>query len=81
MRDEGVEGRVLADDIMLIARGTDHARKFERALNLTHDYIRDMGGKIAPAKSTTFSSCDKVMQWLKISLVHHGQICPQLYHF
>ena len=35
--------RVLADDVLLMAKGRDMLAQFARALNATHDYLHAMG--------------------------------------
>ena len=65
MRALGVKPRVLADDIMVIAVGDNHNRNFTEAYDTTHQYVQDMGGRIAPNKSHTFSSCQATRRWLE----------------
>ncbi len=43
--------RILADDILLIAKGKGAIRMFAAVLNLSHQYLIDMGAKIAHGKS------------------------------
>ena len=50
----GAEGRVLADDILVTAEGPAHAELFEKAYDSTHEYMQDMGARIAPSKSSRF---------------------------
>ena len=43
MRNNEVTPRVLADDLYVTAFGQSHASKFVKAIDLTHQYINDMG--------------------------------------
>jgi hypothetical protein len=38
--------------------------KFAKALNATHQYLHQMGAKVAPDKSYNFASCIKAKKWL-----------------
>ena len=57
--------RVLADDVMVLARGADHVRRFQIGFTQTHGYVQDIGGRIAPSKSYTFSTHPTARQWLR----------------
>ena len=50
MNRVGVEPRVLADDLLLMATGDRSLPLFEYAYNLTHKHLDDMGAKVAPKK-------------------------------
>ena len=52
----GAEGRILADDIIVTATGKNHAKVFERAYDATHEYMHDIGAKIASKRSLTFAA-------------------------
>ena len=65
IREKGAQGRVLADDILVTTEGNNHAVLFEEVYDSTHEYLLDMGAKIASAKSMTFSSNDTMKRWLK----------------
>ncbi len=56
--------RILADDIMLIAKGKGAIRRFASVLNLSHQYLLDMGAKIAHGKSINFASTKTARTWL-----------------
>ena len=56
MKACAVMPRVLADDLQLISTGTKHLENFEYAFNKTHAHLADMGAKLAPSKSVTFST-------------------------
>ena len=51
MKDLDVTPRVLADDMLITSFGYKHLTKFEKALDHTHAYLKDMGAAIAPSKS------------------------------
>ena len=65
MESSGVEGRVLADDILILAGGRKMLRRFGKALHLTHEYMEDAGARIAPDKSYNFASNQKAAKWLE----------------
>ena len=64
METLGAEGRILADDIFLMATGETHLDTFVRAYEATHEYVQDLGGKLVAKKSMTFSSCKHARKWL-----------------
>ena len=65
METAGVEGRVLADDILIITGGEGMLHRFGRALQLTHTYMDDAGAKVAPDKSYNFASNETAAEWLR----------------
>ena len=52
----GIVTRTLADDMLIIAHGANHAADFELALNITHTYLEDFGSRVAPEKSIIMST-------------------------
>ena len=50
MEECGAEGRVLADDLLVIAEGPAHAMIFEQAFDIMHSMLADMGAKTAPKR-------------------------------
>ena len=60
----GVSCYILADDVLLLAEGASMVGKLAEALNATHEYLNDMGAKVAPAKSYNFTSSKKAAAWL-----------------
>ncbi len=56
--------RILADDILLLVPGQGLIRTFSKGLSLTHDYLIDMGAKIAEGKSLNFASTVAARKWL-----------------
>lgn len=64
-KELNVEPKVLADDVMAIARGTRMLRRLASALRATHCHLQDMGAKIAPAKCFNFASTPKARKWLE----------------
>ena len=65
MQALGVTARILADDIFLAGFGEQGHKVFQQALNATHQYLLDMGARIAPDKSYLFASHANVRQWLR----------------
>ena len=64
-KELNLEPKVLADDVMIIARGTRMLRRLARALRATHCFLQDMGAKVAPAKCFNFASTPKARKWLE----------------
>ena len=64
-RAAGAKPRTLADDIMVYTTGPQHESIFEKAYDITHEYIEDMGAKLAPKKSATFSTVRVTRQKLR----------------
>ena len=56
VQDIGGQARVLADDLMAYAAGDDHENLFKKIFDVTHEYLEDMGAKVAHKKSYTFST-------------------------
>ena len=56
--------RPLADDMLLYAVGETHFNPFIKAVNLTNQYLREMGAAIATDKSKLFSTDQPIRQWL-----------------
>ena len=48
MQTFDVRPRVLVDDALIMAIGTDMLRRLAVALNATHVYLQDMGTRVAP---------------------------------
>ena len=61
----GVQPKVLADDVLMVAQGRSMLKKYAKALNFTHLYLQDLGAKVAPTKSYNFSSTEAGRKWLK----------------
>lgn len=57
---------VLADDLFLMAEGGEGMlTRFASGFNDTHQYLADMGARIAPDKSFMFASTEKARIWLR----------------
>lgn len=56
VKQEGVKPRVFADDIMLYAKGDGHEEALTKSYGTTHRYLEDMGARLAPSKSSIFST-------------------------
>ena len=64
---EDIEPKILADDILALAHGKDCLELFRTVLDQTHQYIEDMGGKLAEGKSINFATNPEHKKWLKQS--------------
>lgn len=64
---ENIDPTILADDILTLAHGEKSLDLFIKALNLIHQYIKDMGGKLAEGKSINFASNAEHRKWLEQS--------------
>ena len=64
LQKDKVQAMILADDIMVVAKGGGMVRKFAQALDKTHMYLRDMGARVAPEKSYNFASNKEARKWL-----------------
>ena len=60
----GVSCYMLADDVLVLADGAAMVGRLAEALNSTHEYLNDMGARVAPAKSYNFASSKKAAAWL-----------------
>ena len=56
VRDAGAMPRALADDLLVTANGDQHESIYKKAFEATLEYVQDIGGKVAPDKSTAFST-------------------------
>jgi hypothetical protein len=56
MRDLGLQPRVLADDMLLAARGPAAPEIFEQGMELTLEMTIDAGARVAITKCTTYSN-------------------------
>ena len=65
MKSMAVKPRILADDLQIFATGPRHLEWFTHAFDKTHLHLQDMGARIAPQKSLTFSSNNTARQWLR----------------
>ena len=65
MREIGTIPRVLADDILILVLGPEHAAKLKQAYDVSHQYLKAMGAQIAADKSAVFSTCRRTRQWLR----------------
>ena len=56
--------RILADDLQLMCKGSGHLDAFVKAFDATHKHLEDMGARLAPKKSITWSSSAVARKWL-----------------
>ena len=52
MHSRQITAKILADDVILIVKGEHMLREFPEALGATHNYLHDMGAKVARTKTT-----------------------------
>ena len=64
MHQRNITAKILADDVILIAQGEHMLRDFPEALETTHNYLHEMGAKVAPAKSLNFTRSKTAKTWL-----------------
>ena len=64
MQKHDVTPRILADDLQLMCKGKDHLEKFARGFDKTFQHLEDMGARLAPKKSITWSSSPVARKWL-----------------
>ena len=67
----GVDCYILADDVLVLAEGVAMVGRFAEALNTTHEYLNDMGARVAPTKSYNFASSKKAAEWLRKTTWDH----------
>jgi hypothetical protein len=60
----GMKPRTLADDILIIAQGPNHFNSLVKGVTATHRFLLDMGARIAPEKSTLFSTDAASRNWM-----------------
>ena len=65
MKLYAVKPRILADDLQLLCTGDNHLENFEYGFTKTHKHIEDLGARLAPNKSMTFSSNEVSRRWLR----------------
>ena len=63
MEELGVQPRILADDIAVLAGGENAPEAFEKAYDATQDHLTRMGARISPQKCIVFASSD-AHRWL-----------------
>ena len=56
MRAANVFATLLADDVLIISVGSRMVGRFAKALDRTHEYLTDMGSRVAPSTSFNFSN-------------------------
>ena len=56
---------VLADDVLIIAKGPLMLTVLARAINFTHKYFQTMAAGIAPDKGYNFASTPGAEKWLR----------------
>ena len=62
---QGVRCYILADDVMILAEGSRMLANVAQGLNETHEYLKDLGARVAPGKSYNFASNKKAASWLR----------------
>ena len=61
---QDITAKILADDVILVAKGEHMLKTFSHALEKTQTNLHDMGAKVAPTKSFNFSSSKVGRKWL-----------------
>lgn len=56
---------ILAGDVLILAQGQHMLGQFAKALHTTHDFLQQMGAKVAPNKSFSFVSGRTAAVWLR----------------
>ena len=64
MRQANAIPALLADDILLYAKGPNMLQDFSSALTRTHTYLQDLGATISMSKSYNFASTLPARTWL-----------------
>ena len=65
MESLAAHAKVLGDDLQILCAGPNDLKIFEDTFTKTHKRLKDMGAKLAPSKSPTFSTDDATMDWLR----------------
>ena len=61
----GIQVFILADDVLILATGKTMIGQLAEAINRTHQYLHEMGAKVAPDKSYNFASTVEGKKWLQ----------------
>ena len=56
MRANNAMPRCLADDLLILCVGPSHGHRYVNAMQLSRDFFKDMGSRIADTKCFSFSS-------------------------
>ena len=74
--------RTLADDLLLITKGSRALHLFQSAFSRTIQHLQELGGKIAPSKSKVFATVASHRAWLTTYKWEDiGQCIPVVQHF
>ena len=65
MIEKGVSPRVLADDLLIVTEGVGHRAKTVQAVNISFEYFKDIGAKVADNKCFTFATDSDTRNQLK----------------
>ena len=65
MKAFSVVPRVLADDMLVSARGSNHGQLFQQAFHTIHEYLDMIGARVASSKNYTFSTDENVRSQLR----------------
>ena len=55
---------ILADDVLVLCKGERMTVHLATAIDTTHEYLHNMGAKVAPDKSYNFSNRSEASDWL-----------------
>ena len=60
-----VKPMLLADDLQILCTGPNRLRLFEAGFTKTQEHLEDMGARLAPSTSMTFSTDAATRGWLR----------------
>ena len=64
-KELNVEPKVLADDVLIIATGSRIIKRLARAIDAAHEFLPDLGAKVAPCNCFNFASNATARKWLE----------------
>ena len=64
MKDCHTTPALLADDLLIYAKGQDMLPNFSQALTRTHTYLQDLGATLSTSKSYNFATTASARDWL-----------------
>ena len=75
MIESDIVPRTLADDLFIVAEGKRHGEKALKAMELSRQFFRDIGAKVAPKKCMMSSTCPETRKHLRTQRwkAHEGE--------
>ena len=78
----GVRCFILADDLLIMAKGMHMIRAAADALNCTHEFLKDMGARVAADKSFNFATTKEAREWMENTWWDHlNDVIPVVQDF